>query len=227
MAIGTTQGRRLTAFSVVKEALQRARLISGGEDPDPDDVTMGMGFLTTNLQEWQSADMMIQDIERSTLKLTTSKASYVAADGVPSDIIEIQFPVSLTRTDGKDQQILQMTHAEYDEISDKSFEAIPSQMLVEHLSSGTKFTFWPKPNSVCTSISFWRHRFLYDALIGNQLDLRHMYQKAAIMQLAGDFADHYRQPESLVNRLYSEFKELYERVQIGSGDNNDIQFMVP
>ena len=227
MAIGTTQGRRLTAFSVVKEALQRARIISGVEDPEGSDVTMGMGLLTTNLQEWQAADMMIRNIERTTVTLTASQASYTSANGVPSDIIEIQFPVNLTRTDGKDQQVFQMTHAEYNEISDKAFTAIPSQLLVEHLSSGTKITLWPKPNAVCTSLSFWRHRFMYDALVGNELDMRHMYQKAAILQLAGDFADHYKQPEALINRLYGEFKELYERVKIGSGDNNDIQFTVP
>lgn len=223
MTVSTTQNTQLSGYNIVKQAMQRATVLGAGREPDGADVTMFLGMLVTNLQEWQSKDAMLSNVSSFTLTFTAGTASYTTATGVPSGLLQIRFPGSVRLSSGTDEVLEQISFSEYTELSDKTESGTPYQVLVDHTSTGPRLTFYRVPDASVVSATFYYHRSLFDGGSGNTLDLKAQFQKAAIVQLAGDVAAHYKKTFRS-EKLYRQFDDLYKSAMIGAGDDNDMRF---
>lgn len=223
MTVSTTQNTQLSGYNIVKQAMQRATVLGAGREPDGADVTMGIGWLVTNLQEWQMKDAMLSNITSTTITFTAGTASYTTATGVPSGLLQVRFPGSVRLSSGTDEVLEQISFSEYTEIPDKTEAGTPYQVLVDYTSSGPRLTFYRVPDSSVVSATFYYHRSLFDGASGNTLDMKAQCQKAAIIQLAADFAAHYKKTFRS-EKLYRQFDDLYKSVLVGSGDENDMRF---
>lgn len=217
-------GANLTTAGIVKQAMRRARVLGAGDEPEAKDVEMGSEFLMTNLQDWQNAAQMIRHVEEATLTLTSGRQEYGSAQGVPQDILAVIFPAQVVVTASNTaDRVERMTYSEWMEITNRDQAGRPSLLLVE-LQDEVKFKLWPVPDGTVSTLRFIKHRFVRDIEAGMNADVHVRYLRALTLQLAADFADHYKQSTDFVLRLEAKAAEAKERAEADGGEAGDIIF---
>jgi hypothetical protein len=95
--------------------------------------------------EWQNRGLNLFTIESGTLSITAGTATYT----LPSDTIDIiEHQVRTgTGTNQTDTNLERVSVATYAQQSNKNTQGRPTQIYVQRLSTETKVTLWPVPDS--------------------------------------------------------------------------------
>lgn len=223
--LSTSYGQNLTIAAILRQAARKARILGSGEPLEPGDIEMGTESAMTILQSWQNGSKMFRHVERASLALTPGTASYGSSDGVTADIIDIVFPAALVDSNGSRFPVSRMTYSEYMQIADTTTTGIPTRVMVERQDE-VRLVFDPVPNSQSATFQYVKHRLVRNVEAGKNVDLYPQYLRALILQLAIEYADHYRQPESLLQRLQKQFDDEMGKVKADATEPGDISFRV-
>lgn len=105
--------------------------------------------------EWQNRGLNLFTIESGTLSITAGTATYT----LPSDTIDIiEHQVRTgTGTNQTDTNLERVSVSTYAQQSNKNTQGRPTQIYVQRLSTETKITLWPVPDSTQTyTLAYYR-----------------------------------------------------------------------
>jgi len=133
---------------ILTASLRLAGLVPYGEEADADKIAGASNHLTLAILELQGEDIVLSAIDRETLSLVASTASYA----LPSETLDIQVDTNGTAGtiyySGIESPVKVMSRAEYSEIATKTIESQrPSRVFIEKLAATVNLIFWPVPTS--------------------------------------------------------------------------------
>lgn len=226
MTVSTTSDYNPARDEILRLAFLKAGLIHGQQQLSADQVSVGAGFLRLFLEELQTAGVVLNALERSTLPLVAGAASLSA----PADTLTIEKLATIRSTNALDYTIECAGNVEtYQTIPDKSVVGRPSLFYVEKTPANTWTIYlWPVPSADYSTITFLRTRKLRDIDTGAvNLDLPPKFAPVAVTKVAAELAAHYKRADNTIIRLAAEGRDKLDRVLDTETVSGNCIFLAP
>ena len=218
MTTSGTSTFNLDFAEIAEEAFERAGLeLRSGYD-----MKSARRSLNLLCAEWANLGLNLWTVASGSIVLTPGQAVYTAADGVPSEMVDLIEHVIRTNTSGQNTDITmnRISVSDYANIPTKNVQGRPLQIYVNRQISPT-LTVWPVPDSSTTyTLVYWYLRRIQDtgASAANTADIPYRFLPALIAGLAYYIA--LKNPEA-ADRIQM-LKGFYEeQFQLAASEDRD------
>ncbi len=218
MTTSGTSTFNLDFAEIAEEAFERAGLeLRSGYD-----MKSARRSLNLLCAEWANLGLNLWTVASGSIVLTPGQAVYTAADGVPSEMVDLIEHVIRTNTAGQNTDITmnRISVSDYANIPTKSVQGRPLQIYVNRQISPT-LTVWPVPDSSTTyTLVYWYLRRIQDTgtSAANTADIPYRFLPALIAGLAYYIA--LKNPEA-ADRIQM-LKGFYEeQFQLAASEDRD------
>jgi hypothetical protein len=158
---------------ILTAAIRLTGILPYGKQPSADQIAATAVHLNLTLDELQSDNIVRRQVERTTLALTSSVATY----DLGADIMDIEMGSGdvagtvYSAANTAESIVTSISIGDFGKLTSKSTAGRPSRVLVEHLAT-PKLTFWPIPDGDMT-FRYVKVRWLFQSATGaTTLDLR-------------------------------------------------------
>lgn len=218
MTTSGTSTFNLDFAEIAEEAFERAGLeLRSGYD-----MKSARRSLNLLCAEWANLGLNLWTVASGSIVLTPGQAVYTAADGVPSEMVDLIEHVIRTNNAGQNTDITmnRISVSDYANIPTKNVQGRPLQIYVNRQISPT-LTVWPVPDSSTTyTLVYWYLRRIQDtgASAANTADIPYRFLPALIAGLAYYIA--LKNPEA-ADRIQM-LKGFYEeQFQLAASEDRD------
>jgi len=218
MTTSGTSTFNLDFAEIAEEAFERAGLeLRSGYD-----MKSARRSLNLLCAEWANLGLNLWTVASGSIVLTPGQAVYTAADGVPSEMVDLIEHVIRTNNAGQNTDITmnRISVSDYSNIPTKTVQGRPLQIYVNRQISPT-LTVWPVPDSSTTyTLVYWYLRRIQDtgASAANTADIPYRFLPALIAGLAYYIA--LKNPEA-ADRIQM-LKGFYEeQFQLAASEDRD------
>lgn len=213
---------------LVDEAFDRARV-------DPAHLTLrhitsarrSMRFM---LASWATDDYHDFRINRETMTLTQSQATYVAGTdfdlgGAAVGIAIIDILQMVLRRDGVDTPIEFMGRDEFLNIPEKDTEGRPDRVFVDKKRDGIELTFWTVPENSTDQVLFDAvYKFEDSDTAADTMDIHWYMYEAFAAGLAARLAEKFSPPE-LEEKLWIKANMEFTKAQNAVRERGDVRIV--
>jgi hypothetical protein len=213
----------LNADQYTKQALQLCGTVGLGRNPPNQVLQDARDMLSVMLKTLQSRGVTLTQSVALTLPLSSGTASYA----LPTNLIDVEFPV-MVKQSGSDTEtwVEQAVWSDYQIISDKTSEGIPTRMYVQKLDTLTAF-MWQVPNATMT-LSYRGIRLIDDMSSGATTPgLTQRWMGALLWRLAYWLSFPLNVPANRRQELKTEAEQQERDVLGREHENGDLQFCLP
>jgi len=207
---------------ILRSAMQQAGILALGQLPQAQVMADARRVLDLRLKALQARSVLLDSKERKTLPLAVGVASYA----LDSDTIDVHEDAMIQQAGQATETLcIQFPFHNYQILTDKTVQGIPTQFYVEKHQTVTIFV-WPVP-SVAMSLNYRRIRLLRDTGDdGKTADLWQRQIRLLTLYVAHDLA--LGGPLTMARVQY--LRTLYEqeeKIVLGdSSEKGSLQFML-
>jgi hypothetical protein len=221
----TTAAAATTEFSVdelTTLALQSIGFLNPGHPAKEGDLALGRRLLALGTQALANDGIVVRARERVTLTLTAG-TNYVDA---AADTVSIEKGGVMRGTSNNDIEITMVGHRQYQTLSNKTIEGMPTYYFPEQQSTGAwRIYFWPVPSVDWTTFIVPRVRRSRDVSTGNvTVDFDPKWQLCLVKFLSAELARS-KGRRDLATEIMGEYQWERERAMNNETDRGDAMFV--
>lgn len=209
MTVSANYSREFTRGEILRRALQKAGLLSAGQNPPPTDPKVGQAadFLELVLDALQDGNVIITTADFKVLDLVAGSGTYT----LPADTLDVlgTAMVIQSATSGE-LPVEPMGADEWQRISDKTAEGVPRRYYVHKLMA-VQLYLWPLVSSTASgwTLRYRQERLLRDAdSQGVTMDLRRSWILYLVTEVAHQLSIANGMSVERLSYLRAESKEL-------------------
>lgn len=185
MATSGTTNSTLTASDVIKAAMQELGVLSAGENPDGDDLELGLRSLNFMLKGWAARGVTSWRNEEASVPVVAGQAEAVIEGAI--DVLDVRF----VQAGGYERMLQRWELGQYRQLPNKTTPGNPVAYAVDKAPAGVKLLLWPLPVST-SALRYSYTRVIEDVTDGAQtLDLPQEWLEAVYVALAARLAQAY------------------------------------
>lgn len=158
MTLATTNTDTPTINTIVKDALVRAGLLhpqqSVGDHQHKDLAAFARRQLADLITELMASNVILRWVQFNTLTLTASTADYQLALGIEDVLGSLMYKPAATSAE---TTIRQMRDEEWQRLTSKEADGVPSRCLVYKADEQLTLRFWPVPDLTGATVRYRAH----------------------------------------------------------------------
>ena len=174
----------LTRQGIIRNAYAMAGITTPGSEPDTGQITFAADLLNTRVKALQSEGIILVKLERTTIPLVASQASYDLA----ADTLDVDPGTPYVTGNSINVPMQWYSRAMYMALTVPDIEGQPTSIYIEKTATITAHLY-PVPDSSWTSMTLPRIVLNDDLLTGNAMTgLQAKYLRTFIFGVAADLA---------------------------------------
>jgi len=180
MTTSGTTSETMIASEIVQAAMQELGVLSAGEEPEAEELTVGLRSLSWMLKSWATArGVNLWREAQGTANFTANNAS-VTLSPPPIDVLEARY----VQSSAFQRPLQRWENGQYRQIPNKATPGYPVAYMITKAVDGVTMTVWPVPQANST-ILYTYSRVPEDVTDGAQtIDIPQAWMETVYVALA-------------------------------------------